>query len=225
MDLSEYAGKTIQIAFYGESTVAGGDNNLHISNFRIALPPACEPATQLNISGIGGSFATAVWDNIEGAVWQYCLQANPAADFVPTDFVTMDAGVYTITLETLSENTEYGFFLRRKCGEEEFSDIISRSFKTAQTPLILDREHSFSDDFESGNKWVLLNGGQTNQWAYGTAVSNGGSHALYISNDAGVNNAMTYDYYSNTSYVYAYKTFNIAEEGVYIFSYDWRHKG
>ena len=225
MDLSEYAGKTIQIAFYGESTVAGGNNNLHISNFRIALPPACEPATQLNITGIGGTFATAVWDNIEGAVWQYCLQANPAADFVPTDFVTMDAGVYTITLETLSENTEYGFFLRRKCGEAEFSDIISRSFKTIQTPVILDREHSFSDDFESGNKWVLLNGGQTNQWAHGTAVSNGGSRALYISNDAGVSNAMTYDYSWNTSYVYAYKTFNIAEEGVYTFSYDWRNKG
>ena len=228
IDLSDYAGKAIQIAFYGESTVAGGDNNLHISNFKIALPPACEPATQLNITGIGGTFATAVWDNIEDAVWQYSLVANPAADFVPAEdaFITLDdEGVYTLTLSDLSENTNYGFFLRRKCGEADFSDIISRSFKTIQTPVVLDSEHPFSDNFEAGNKWVLINGEQTNQWAYGTAVSNGGSHALYISNDAGESNAMTYDSYSNTSYVYATKTFSFIEPGVYTFSFDWRNNG
>lgn len=216
------AGKSIQIAFYGESTLEGGNNNLHISNFKIDVPPACEPATQLNITGISGTTATAVWDNIEDAVWQYCLQANPAADFEPTEFVTLNAGVYTVTLEGLDENTEYGFYLRRQCGEEDFSEIISRTFKTIQTPVVLDSEHSFSDNFESGNKWVLINGEQTNQWVNGTAASNGGSHALYISNDAGVNNAYSLDAYC---YAYATKTFDFAETGVYTFSYDWRNNG
>ena len=32
LDLSAYAGTTAYIAFYGESTVSGGDNNLHIDN-------------------------------------------------------------------------------------------------------------------------------------------------------------------------------------------------
>ncbi len=32
IDLSAYAGQTVHIAFYGESTVSGGDNNLHIDN-------------------------------------------------------------------------------------------------------------------------------------------------------------------------------------------------
>ena len=216
------AGKSIQIAFYGESTLEGGNNNLHISNFKIGVAPACEPATQLNITGISGSTATAVWDNIEDAVWQYCLQANPDADFVPTEFVTLNAGVYTVALEGLDENTEYGFFLRRQCGEEDFSEIISRAFKTIQTPVVLDSEHSFSDNFESGNKWVLINGEQTNQWVNGTAASNGGSHALYISNNAGESNAYSLDAYC---YAYATKTFTFAEAGVYTFSYDWRNNG
>ena len=227
IDLAAYAGKSIQLALYGESTQDGGDNNLHISNFKIALPPACEPASELNITGIGGTFATAVWNNEEDAVWQVCLRANPAADFVPADddFVTLAAGVYSVSPDTLAENTNYGFFLRRKCGEADFSEMISRSFKTIQTPVVLDSENSFSDNFESGNKWVLINGTQTNQWALGTAVSNGGSHALYISNDAGVSNAMTYAAYANTSYVYASKTFTFAETGVYTFSYDWKNNG
>ena len=41
IDLSAYNGRTVKIAFYGESTVSGnGDNNLHIDNVVIGLPVA-----------------------------------------------------------------------------------------------------------------------------------------------------------------------------------------
>lgn len=36
IDLSQYMGKAIQIGFYGESTVTGGDNDLHLANVRVA---------------------------------------------------------------------------------------------------------------------------------------------------------------------------------------------
>lgn len=36
LDLSAYVGKSIQIGFYGESTVSGGDNDMHLANVRIA---------------------------------------------------------------------------------------------------------------------------------------------------------------------------------------------
>ena len=43
LDLSAYSGQTAYIAFYGESTVSGGDNNLHIDNVTLgALIPAGE---------------------------------------------------------------------------------------------------------------------------------------------------------------------------------------
>lgn len=35
MPLADYAGDTIRIAFYGESTAAGGDNDMHIGNLQI----------------------------------------------------------------------------------------------------------------------------------------------------------------------------------------------
>ena len=43
LDLSAYSGQTAYIAFYGESTAAGGDNNLHIDNVVVGYPiPAGE---------------------------------------------------------------------------------------------------------------------------------------------------------------------------------------
>ena len=38
IDLSAYVGQTVNIAFYGESTVSNGDNNLHIDNVLIGNP-------------------------------------------------------------------------------------------------------------------------------------------------------------------------------------------
>ena len=41
--LSAYANQNIRIAFYGESTEANGNNNLHIANVLVDLIPACSP--------------------------------------------------------------------------------------------------------------------------------------------------------------------------------------
>jgi hypothetical protein len=40
IDLSAYVGKTVKIAFYGESTAAGGDNDMHIDNVIVGIPVA-----------------------------------------------------------------------------------------------------------------------------------------------------------------------------------------
>ena len=40
INLSAYQGQTVKIAFYGESTASGGDNDLHIDNVAIGLPVA-----------------------------------------------------------------------------------------------------------------------------------------------------------------------------------------
>ena len=42
IDLSDYAGKNVKIAFYGESTESNGDNNLHIDNVEVILAPPKE---------------------------------------------------------------------------------------------------------------------------------------------------------------------------------------
>lgn len=95
-------------------------------------------------------------------------------------------------------------------------------FTTKQTPVVVDSEHPFMDDFE-GNRcnWELVNGDLTNKWTWGSAVNNGGEKALYISNNEGVSNAYTIN---SSTMVYATKLFTL-EKGAYYFEYNWRANG
>ncbi len=217
-DLSTYAGQPIQIALYGESTEANGNNYLHIANFRIAEIPACEKANSLIVTDITGSSATAVWEADEAGTWQYGYVVKPEGDFTPTDeqFTGSTEG-QQVALTGLEETTTYIFFLRRSCGEST-SEILYKEFTTIQTPAAL----PYSADFEENNGgWLFYNGAQPNKWAWGTATNNGGSHALYISSDNGVTN----DYAHSAAVVFATKTFYFDETGMYSFSFDWKGDG
>ena len=86
--------------------------------------------------------------------------------------------------------------------------------------------YSFTEDFEEAstyNCWKLLND-YTNKWAIGSAVNNtdGGSHALYISNDGGATNAYTYQ--NAASIAIAYRTIEL-DAIDYTFSFDWKLLG
>ena len=223
-DLSEYANKSILLAFYGESTEANGDNNLHISDVKIDLIPACERPLSITVGGITGSAASISWDADGDGQWEYGYVANPAADFAPAESdYTATTGDKFVDLSGLAETTDYIFFVRRSCGTEK-SEPLMKSFKTLQTPAAL----PYSCTFEDGNGWLLINGDVENQWAYGTAVAKTGTHALYISNDHGLTHAYTFgDYYGGyaPAMVYATKTFYFEETGMYSFSFDWLCKG
>lgn len=220
-DLSDYAGQSIQIAFYGESTDADSQssNYLHIANFKIAEIPACEKANSLLVTDITGSSATAVWEADEAGTWQYGYVVKPEGDFTPTDEqFTGSTEELTVNLTGLQETTTYIFFLRKSCGGST-SEILYKEFTTIQTPAAL----PYSADFEENNGgWFFCNGTQQNKWAWGTATNNGGTHALYISNDNGESNEYTNN---STSIVYAAKTFYFEETGMYSFSYDWKANG
>ena len=72
------------------------------------------------------------------------------------------------------------------------------------------------------SEWQMVNGDQANRWCIGSAVNNGGSRSLYISNDNGATN--TFDT-STSSTVYAICNLNFQEVGEYSISYDWRCGG
>ncbi len=218
-DLSAYAGQSIMLAFYGESTEANGDNNLHISNVAIDLIPACERPLSITLGSVTGTTAEITWDADEEGTWEYGYVANPAADFAPAEEdYTANTTDKIAELSELSETTDYVFFVRRACSETEKSEPLMKTFKTIQTPA----ELPYVGDFEETNGWLLINGEYVNKWVRGTAVANGGTHALYISNDNGVSAA-----YTNNSacVVYATKTFFFPEAGMYSFSFDWMCNG
>ena len=132
----------------------------------------------------------------------------------------IDATTYHLT--GLTESTKYYAWVRDYCGDDGYSAWSSSiSFTTTQTPVVVDADHPFSDNFEGANQWRFVNGELTNQWVLGEAANNGGTHAMYISNDNGENNAYTTN---SSATVYFTKVFTLAA-GKYNFSYDWRCVG
>lgn len=146
IDLSSYAGKAIQIAFYGESTDADSDNNLHISNVSIAEIPDCAPALSLSIDDIGVTSATAQWTaQEEGGEWAYGYVANPAANFAPADTDYLDTiALKVFAMSELAANTEYAFFVRHICDGDAASDPVVRTFKTFPSPKTVPWTENFN---------------------------------------------------------------------------------
>jgi len=223
IDLTAYASNSIQIAFYGESTVAtDASNNLHIANVKIDDIPACEKPTSLVITGIKGTTATAVWESDEDGLWQYGYVVKPTGEFAVADSLFMDTtSAKILNMTGLSETTHYMFFVRRIC-DNDTSEAIVKEFATIQTPVDL----PYENDFETENGWKLINGNLENHWVWNEAArannTPNGSKALYISNDAFGTYAYTRGGTGKAAMVYAVKTFYFDQPGMYSFQYDWK---
>ncbi len=222
IDLTAYATNSIKLAFYGESTnPTDASNNLHIANVKVAEIPACSKPTSLNITGVQGTTATAVWESDEDGLWEYGYVVKPTGDFVPADSLFMGTTSATIfDMTGLAETTHYLFFVRRIC-DNDTSEALVKEFATIQTPTDL----PYEQDFETANGWKLINGELENHWVWGESArannTPSGSKALYISND----NLGTYAYTRGTgkaAMVYAVKTFYFDQAGMYSFQYDWK---
>ena len=79
----------------------------------------------------------------------------------------------------------------------------------------------YATGFESEQdaNWNFVNG--SNGWFIGSAANNGGSNAMYISNDNGTSNAYNT---GNSSDSYAYRYFQL-DAGEYSYSFDWLCQG
>lgn len=81
----------------------------------------------------------------------------------------------------------------------------------------------YAEDFEGTHGFTFVNGSQPNKWFVGTAVNNGGSNSLYISNNATGNNN---DYSNTTSRTHAYRDISIPAGVTEVtLSFDWRAEG
>ena len=157
------------------------------------------------------------WNAEEGEMFQYAMLHGTVTDFSDVNWGQAEE-TNSASWSNLYADYNYTLALRKACGDVDgYSQVVSIPFRTLQEPVSV----PFTDDFEDGQKWVFVNGNLTNAWAYGEATNNGGTHAMYISNDGGTSNA-----YNNSSaaMVYATKLFTF-EDGIYVFSYDWKANG
>ena len=89
------------------------------------------------------------------------------------------------------------------------------------TPASLPYSCGFEDATENAN-WTFVLGDYTNHFVIASAVNNGGTNSLYITNTAQNTNTYTQ---GSISYSLAYREITFQNTGTYNFSYDWRAYG
>ena len=209
------------VIFYAAGvTTHDSTNYVVLDNISFEPAASCEQIIETSVDTVTPIGAVLSWENTGGLAYQVMLASvdtqNPDAISEPIKLVEVQTN--SVVFDDLNSNTLYFAYVRSICGAGDTAQWSnSFSFQTTQMPVAV----PFSDDFEGGNNWIFVNG-TTNNWAWGTATNNGGTHALYISNDGGVSNA-----YDNTAatIVFATKAVELTKTGSYTFKYDWLGKG
>ena len=208
-------GSAYDIAAPGVSgTVMNVKNQIQL-DITASGAPVCNKPT-LAVSEITHNEATLT---IGGGSGTYNVQYKLASATTWTNVASNSTNT-TFTLSGLTPLTAYDVQAQSVCDGGATSDWKTASFSTtAQAELVGD---AWSDDFEGTTcGWELINGTLTNAWAWGTAVNNGGTHALYVSNDGGTTNAYTNN---SAAMVYATKLLNFTE-GKFEFAFNWMANG
>ena len=216
ISLADYANMTVRIAFYGESTSAPGDNDLHIDNVVVDEAPTCVKPTQLTITNVTASAADLSWtENGASSSW--------IVEYGETGFTLGDGDTLIVTgnplahITSLQGSTAYDVYVTANCGNEGYSIPTTTTFTTAMAAT----ELPYSTDFgeTSDQDWLLHNGNCQNQWTMGT-VSGTGS-ALFVTN-----NGTTPGYHvESTAVVCAEKMFTVGSDTAFNISFDVRIGG
>lgn len=213
-DLSEYTDSEVVIVFEGISDWEY--DNIYIDNVLVEEVPSCERPQSVTVAKTATEATITVTDETHSA-WEYAY-GLPGFDVTEAVPVAMSSNTATIT--GLEAGTNYELYVRSVCAEEDKSTWYGPvAFSTTALPVSL----PYSCDFEGSESWTLLNGSAMNAWVIGSAVDNGGSKALYISNDGGSSHAYTFNDAAST--VWAIKVFEVTEEADYTVSFDWMGVG
>ena len=187
ISLEDYAGQTIRIAFYGESTAAGGDNDLHIDNVYVGEAPSCAAPSQLTVSQITQSSAELNWiENGDATSW---VVEYDTAGFVPGTGETVTvSGTPNVTLSDLLDAYTYDVYVSAVCPTGGNSNPASATFRTACLPLDQIPQTWNFDGIGSGASvhpdcWICTNTYSTTQYpyVYGTNPYSGNANLYFYS--------------------------------------------
>ncbi|MDR0829117.1 MAG: fibronectin type III domain-containing protein, partial [Prevotellaceae bacterium] len=220
IDLSSYSGK-IQLAFVVVSTVSGGDYDIHFDDVDVHLLPLCPKPTNVAISNITNNSADIQWTS-NTPQWNVVISDTLVTDFSSVTPVSVTNTYYSA--EDLNANTPYYIYVQADCGEidsvSQWTNVVTfKTLPVPQTPAELPYIQDFTENAENSS-WTLLNGLQTNKWHINDVAKGNGDNTLHISNTD-----TTYNFELVTSYVYAYRTLNFTETGIYAVSFDWKNYG
>jgi hypothetical protein len=190
---------------------------LYVDNVIIEDIPTCPDPTNLEAINMNATTGTLTWDpGFNETAWDIVVQAPGAG--APTGTGVPVTGTPSYPMTDLEPSTSYEFYVRANCAVDDQSNWVGPYvFMTTQIPGTL----NYAQDFEGTNSgFTLSNGSEVNAWVVGTAVANGGTHSLYISNDGGTNNAYTDNIFTVT---HAYRDLQMPNPVDQVsISFDWR---
>ncbi len=179
----------------------------------------CNQPTGLTATSITSTSANLEWAAATGiTTWQYSVGAAPYG--LPTGTTFTSTTSNTTNAFTGIPGIVYEYYVRAQCSDGNYSiwaGPFSYTLPQVATPL------NFTDGLETLTGWTLTSLNQSNKWAVGSAVNNGGTKSLYITDTNGATNT-----YNNTatSVVQAYKDFVIPAGATQLdFTFDWRSVG
>ena len=152
VDLSGYADQNITLAFYGESTASGGDNDLHIDNVRVDFVPLCE--RPMNLAVIEGSATeTSIdleWTDDAASTWLLQYKKSGVEEWTS---LAEEVTENPFTLEGLDASSTYQVRIAAWCDPSDsatisqFSNPIS--FATECGVVLVDADNIYIENFDS----------------------------------------------------------------------------
>ena len=154
ISLADYVNQTVRIAFYGESTVTNGDNDLHIDNVMINEATSCAKPSNLAVTNVASNSVTLSWtENGTATAWN--IEYGPAGYQQGSSAATLvqaDANPFTIGNLAVAA---YDFYVQANCGDEQSLWLGPIS----ATPGSYNMGLSGSDTLTTCNLLVYDNGG------------------------------------------------------------------
>lgn len=183
--LEQYVGENIRIAFYGESTAAGDDNDLHIANVAVQQATYCPAPTPVVLTDLADVTATLTWtENGTATTWKVEYGATGFEPGTGTIITVIDTP--SVTLSGLDESTSYDVYVQAVCGANAYSNATFKTFTTSCAPITLPYFQNF-DSIPSGLNggfapcWRRINNYSGYQYPYiSEEYVHGGSGSLYF---------------------------------------------
>ena len=151
IDLSAYVGQAVKIAFYGESTAAGGDNDMHIDNVVIGeVIPATDWMTVENITDMNVTLTGLTPETpYEAQVKADCSEAEEPWSNTVT-FTTLEQTTLTQTIELAAGTNYVSFYV-----ETTLADLKSALAGAAPTANISIKSQTQTTTYNPNNhRWT-----------------------------------------------------------------------
>lgn len=148
VDLSIYANDTVQFRFTANKTTFGNQSDIAIDDIGIDEAPACPKPLGLQITNTTATEVTLSWTTGGATDWQI---EYGATGFASGSGTVVNVNTNPFTINSLTPNTGYDFYVRDSCGLGSVSDWSSIASDTTDCTVFT---APFTENFD-GSSFVV----------------------------------------------------------------------